>query len=102
MIAVPGSEQMFFRTPLAKVPTDWSRDGKSIVYSVLTPKTSWDIHVVPVSGGEPTTFVVTAADERYGRLSPDGRSLKHACRLGNSAPTVPITLLLNWPAALGK
>ena len=33
--------------------TDWSRDGKRLLYSESNPKTSWDIWVLPPAGASP-------------------------------------------------
>ena len=73
MISTPGSEKAVLRSPAPKIPTDWSRDGRLLVYNVVNPKTNWDIEVVPFSGGRPQIVAGTSADERNGRLSPDGR-----------------------------
>ena len=59
-------------SPLPKIASDWSRDGRSIVYSVLHQRTSWDIEVMPIAGGPSQVFAATPAEERNARLSPDG------------------------------
>lgn len=68
----PGNDRPVLRSPLPKIATDWSRDGR-LVYSVLGPKTDWDVMIAPLSGGEPIVFVATPFEERNGRLSPDGK-----------------------------
>jgi eukaryotic-like serine/threonine-protein kinase len=73
-LSAPGGERILLDTPLAKIPTDWSRDGRHLVYISLDPKTNWDIWTMPLEGkGDPRPFVATAAQESGGRLSPDGR-----------------------------
>ena len=72
-LAAPGTEQAVLRSPVPKIPTDWSRDGQLLVYTGLNPKTNADIEVVPWSGKPARAVVSTAAEERNGRLSPDGR-----------------------------
>ena len=69
----PGDERPLLQTTAAILPTDWSADGQWIVYSTFGAKTSSDLWLVPRDGGEPTPFLVTEAEERNGRLSPDGR-----------------------------
>jgi eukaryotic-like serine/threonine-protein kinase len=71
-LSAPSGETIAIESPQPKIATDWSRDGRQFVYSELSPKTSWDIKVVPAGGGEPVVFADTDADERSGRLSPDG------------------------------
>ncbi len=55
-------------------PTDWSPDGKYIIYWVVDAQTGSDIWVAPVSGeGKPVAYLQSRFAERQGRLSPDGR-----------------------------
>jgi Tol biopolymer transport system component len=80
-IGAPGSEKAVLTTPpAAKIPSEWTRDGRWIVFSVLNAKTSWDIAMWPVEGGEPTPVVATQADEHTGRVSPDGRWIAYAAK----------------------
>jgi serine/threonine protein kinase len=81
-IGAPGSEKPALLSYVAKLPSDWTRDGRSIVFSILNPKTSWDIAVWPVAGGEPRPIVATAADELNGHVSPDGRWLAYTADEG--------------------
>ncbi len=71
-VSSPGSEQTILQSPLPELVTDWTPTGL-IVYSVLHGETNFDIEVVPAVGGETTTVVATTAEERNGRVSPDGR-----------------------------
>ena len=71
--SAPGDEKPLLQTSEPIVPTDWSADGRWIVYSTFSPATGWDLWLVPRDGGKPTPFSVTEAAERNGRLSPDGR-----------------------------
>jgi Tol biopolymer transport system component len=73
LIANPGSEKPVLRSERAKIASDWSADGRLIVYSILNQKTNWDVEVLPLAGGESQTFLATPAEERNARLSPDGR-----------------------------
>jgi serine/threonine protein kinase/Tol biopolymer transport system component len=56
-------------------PTQWSRDGKYIVYfEVGYSKNKRDIWVLPTNGSrKPIPFMTTEADEFMGQLSPDSR-----------------------------
>jgi Tol biopolymer transport system component len=71
--SAPGSETAILKSPVPKIPTDLSRDGRLLVYMALNQKTSADVEVVPVAGGPAIVVAATPADERNGRLSPDGR-----------------------------
>jgi dipeptidyl aminopeptidase/acylaminoacyl peptidase len=76
-----GEETLLLKTDYTKAPTDWSRDGRFIIYRERDPKTKWDVWVLPVTGsGEAKPFPVvrTEANEITGTLSPDGRWLAYA------------------------
>jgi len=81
-IGAPGSEMPVLVSFAAKIPSDWTDAGRTVVFSVLNGATSWDIASVPVEGGEPRMLVATPADERGGRVSPDGRWFAYTSRTG--------------------
>jgi serine/threonine protein kinase len=57
-----------------KNTTDWSADGRYILYTVQSPKTGNDIWVLPLFGDrKPTPITQMAANEIRGHFSPDGR-----------------------------
>ncbi len=76
-ILVPGQATLLLQSPLAKIPTDWSRDGRQLIYTVLTPAMGADIEAFPIAGGQPRVLVSTRAEERAGKVSPDGRWLAY-------------------------
>jgi eukaryotic-like serine/threonine-protein kinase len=69
----PGSERLLLELPGPLIPTDWSHDGRFIVYSVLSPDTSWDVVVLSLADGARMAVAATRAEERNARLSPDNR-----------------------------
>jgi serine/threonine protein kinase len=56
-------------------PTDWSKDGRFIIYSQWGLGTQQgDLWVLPLDGErQPRKYIATPFDEYWGRLSPDGR-----------------------------
>jgi Tol biopolymer transport system component len=55
-------------------PTDWSRDGRLVLFQRRDPKTSADIWALPIgTNREPSPVVQTDFDERNGQFSPDGK-----------------------------
>ncbi len=56
-------------------PTDWSKDGRFIIYSQLRSGTQQgDLWVLPLDGErQPRKYLATPFSEYWGRLSPDGR-----------------------------
>ena len=70
-----GQVELLLKSSAVKHPTDWSPDGRVVVYESRAPKSSWDLWIVPVrGGGHATPFVrETEFAERLGRLSSNGR-----------------------------
>jgi hypothetical protein len=64
-----------------KVVSDWSRDGRVLIYTQNDPKTNADVwHVPLVAGkpsGQPVRFPGTTALESQGQISPDGNWLAY-------------------------
>jgi dipeptidyl aminopeptidase/acylaminoacyl peptidase len=57
-----------------KIVTDWSPDGRYLLYDSEDPKTRSDIWVLPMDEKrKPIPFARTEAYEGRGRFSPDGR-----------------------------
>jgi Tol biopolymer transport system component len=57
-----------------KNPTDWSGDGRFILYESLSPKTGFDLWIVPVTEDrQPVPIVRTPFREEQGRFSPDSQ-----------------------------
>ena len=73
VVTAPGREAVLLQTPRAKIPTDWSRDGRFIVFSAFDPATGWDVWMLPLAGGQPFPFAATPDEERNAKMSPDGR-----------------------------
>jgi len=76
-----GEETLLLKSDYSKAPTDWSRDGRFIIYRQSDPKTKSDLWVLPAPwSGEAKPFPVvrTEANEIAGTLSPNGRWLAYA------------------------
>jgi Tol biopolymer transport system component len=43
-----GKDELLLASSNTKVPTQWSRDGRFIVYTEADPKTKWDVWVLPM------------------------------------------------------
>jgi Tol biopolymer transport system component len=80
-----GQDTPLLESDYNKVPSDWSRDGRFILYHQTDPKTKNDVWVLPVaesaaspggaSSGEPKPFpfLQSEADEFGATMSPNGR-----------------------------
>ncbi len=71
-----GAEQLLLRTDNTSAPSDWSRDGKYLLYTEIDPKTHGDIWYLPFdSSGKPgaaVAYLKTEFNESQGQFSPDG------------------------------
>jgi eukaryotic-like serine/threonine-protein kinase len=69
-----GGEELLLESAQDKNATDWSRDGRFLLYTSTDPQTGYDLWVLPMEGErKPFVFLKTSFDERRGKFSPDGR-----------------------------
>jgi Tol biopolymer transport system component/predicted Ser/Thr protein kinase len=74
-----GDEEPLLESNQAKIPSGFSPDGRFLVYSVLDPKTRFDIWVLPLFGDrKPFPFLQTEAGEIGGQISPNGRWMAYS------------------------
>jgi Tol biopolymer transport system component len=71
-----GSEELLLATAHQKAATDWSSDGRFVLFESRDPKSGFDIWALPLdeSGkpGKPSPVVQTIFDEQKAQFSPDG------------------------------
>jgi serine/threonine protein kinase/Tol biopolymer transport system component len=73
-LAKGGSEELLLSTAEPKYATDWSADGRFVLFNSQHPTRSGDIWALPLDGnGKPFPIVQTSADEQRGQFSPDVR-----------------------------
>ena len=70
-----GSEEILLRSDQHAIPTDWSPDGKTILFDRWkNQKASGDVWALPLAGDrKPYPVLQTELDEFGARFSPDGR-----------------------------
>jgi Tol biopolymer transport system component len=77
-----GTEEFLRTNDQIGIPSDWSRDGKYLIYGHgPVGYTNWDIWALPMEGEHKPWLVsphVGNASSGYGRLSPDGRWLAYS------------------------
>ena len=70
-----GEDELLFKSDLDKVPTNWSRDGRFLLFHTLSdPKTKADQWVLPTESKDDrkaVPFVNVAYNEGFGVFSPD-------------------------------
>jgi Tol biopolymer transport system component len=69
-----GQEEQLTSGPNDKRVTDWSRDGKFLLYYEQDPKTLSDLWALPLDGNrKPISILNTPSVEAKGQFSPDGK-----------------------------
>lgn len=69
-----GTEDLLVESGQITVPSDWSADGRFMLYYSIDPQSARDLWVLPMDGDrKPWVFLKTRFDERWGQFSPDGR-----------------------------
>jgi serine/threonine protein kinase/Tol biopolymer transport system component len=74
-VGTGGPDEVLFVSKEAKNLSDWSPDGKYVLFSSQSPTTARDVWALPVEGADRKPFPVaqTAAEETNGKFSPDGK-----------------------------
>jgi len=76
-----GEDTPILKSDYFKFPTDWSRDGRFIIYRQIDPKTKYDIWVLPIGSPDgdlkPFPFLHSEANEAAAVLSPNGQWLAY-------------------------
>ena len=68
------NEELLLKTSHAKVPTDWSSDGKFILYSEINAKHKFDLWILPLEGDRtPKPFLQDDFDKSGAKFSPGGK-----------------------------
>jgi Tol biopolymer transport system component len=69
-----GEPEVLLDSPLSLYPTDWSPDGRFILYTMTDPVTTRDLWVLPLFGDrKPFVYLKTPYNERDATFSPDGK-----------------------------
>ena len=73
-----GNEEELFKSSEQTYPTDWSRDGRFLLFTAIGGKTQPDLWSLTLEGEhKAAAFLQTEFQEYGGRLSPDGRWLAY-------------------------
>lgn len=72
-----GAEELLLESSEDKMSTDWSPDGRHVLYCMYDPKTQNDVWALPLDGNQktqkPFPVVQTEFEERNAQFSPDGK-----------------------------
>jgi Tol biopolymer transport system component len=68
------SEELLLTTSYGEFPTDWSADGRLVLFTSVDPKLGMDVWAMPLDGDrKPFAVVRTEFNESQAQFSPDGR-----------------------------
>jgi len=71
-------EEPLLVSALNQFPSDWSRDGRFLVYMEQHPEMGGDLWILPMTGEKkPIPYVHTAFSEVNAKISPDGHWLAY-------------------------
>jgi Tol biopolymer transport system component len=68
-----GSDELLFASDDRKLGSDWSRDGRLLIFMTQGTKTRADLWALSLADRKLTVFLQTEFSEAGGQLSPDGR-----------------------------
>jgi DNA-binding winged helix-turn-helix (wHTH) protein len=68
------AEELVLPSPLRKDPTDWSRDGRTILFNLFTPEGGTDVWRMELAdNASARPLIAGPGNQRNARFSPDGR-----------------------------
>ncbi len=68
-----GADELILPSPNLMRLSDWSADGRRLVFAGMDPKTNLDLWTLDMDQRKPALFLQTEFNEDQGQLSPDGR-----------------------------
>jgi Tol biopolymer transport system component len=68
-----GDDQFLYSSGFGMYPTDWSSDGRTVIFHGLSPVTKHDIWAFDRTRGSARPLVQTPRDEAQGQLAPGNR-----------------------------
>jgi len=69
-----GEDELLFKSPVPKIPADWSRDGSYLLCGTVDLTTKWDLWVLSLSGERKwEVFLQTPNNEQRASFAPSGR-----------------------------
>lgn len=71
-------EDTLWRAPAPVRLSQWTPDGRWLVFSQRSALTGDDLWLLPNGGGEPVVYLQTTSNEHSGAVSPDGRWIAFA------------------------
>jgi Tol biopolymer transport system component len=97
-------ETVLVQSPEIEVPSDWSRDGRFLLFTRTTASGGPNLFALPMTGAaEPVALLETAFAESGARFSPDGRWIAYTSNESGNAEIYlrPFTVAADGRPSLG-
>ena len=75
--AVGGKPELLYKSDGAKLPTDWSRDGRFLLFGTVAAGTKTDVWALSLADRRAGPILNTVYSEKYAVFSPDGKWLAY-------------------------
>ena len=76
-LSAGGRDEVIYKSAYNKYPTDWSHDGRTLIFGEYTPNSKGDIWSLNLSDNRANSILSTIRSEDYASLSPDERWLAY-------------------------
>jgi Tol biopolymer transport system component len=73
-----GNDEPILVNERTKYPTDWSRDGRNILFRAIDEKTNFELWYLPVGTRAPVPYIKSTFGVSHGQFSPDGKWVAYA------------------------
>ncbi len=73
-----GGEKLLLKSAERKIPSDWTKDGRFLIYQQEARNAKWDLWALPLgSDRKPVPLLQSDFNEQQGAVSPDGKWLAY-------------------------
>jgi eukaryotic-like serine/threonine-protein kinase len=98
-----GQDEVLLHSAYLKQPSDWSADGRFILYFEPNPQTAGDVWVLPMEGErKPWVWLNTPANEGYAAFSPDEKWIAYTSNESGRNEVYLQAFVPGTPASGGK
>jgi serine/threonine protein kinase/Tol biopolymer transport system component len=93
-----GGESLLLKTPRNKTTTDWSSDGRFVLYQETDPRTKSDVWALSMPEHKRTPYLDSYADEMDAKFSPDSKWVAYS----SDATSTYQVYVESFPKGTGK
>ncbi len=98
-----GEDELLFKSAYSKIPQDWSKDGRFILYQESDPQTSNDLWILPLEGErKPWLWLKTEFTEQVAKFSSDGKWIAYTSNESGRFEVYVRAFVPGAPASGGK